>query len=293
MRDSQQFIRITVIRLYGYLLLLYPHRFRTEFMEEISEIYLKVTLEAEQGGALWLVRISLRELIALVISIFHERMDEDRSLLGKSITSKDGRWGVTSKLGTISKSFIIWIVANILGISAVAALPLVFPSIISIHNEVLTTFIVLLPISLAQWLALRTFSRSSALWIFTIPVSIELYVLIYRYIPEGGLRNIAYSESSESISVMTSAYLLIGFIIGLLQWFILRRQFARSALWLLGSTAGVGFSFWLILATDLINQSVILAFIVAILIYTITTGLVLTWLIANRTKSGEILPISS
>ena len=293
MRDSQHFIRITVIRLYGYLLLLYPHRFRTEFMEEIWEIFLKVTLEAEQGGALWLVRISLRELIALVISIFHERMDEDRSLLGKSIISKDGRWGVTSKLGTLSKSFIIWIVANILGISAVAALALVDRSIMSIHNEVLTTFIVLLPISLAQWLALRTFSRTSVLWIFTIPVSIELYFLIYRYIPEGGLRNIAYSESSESISVMTSAYFLIGFIIGLLQWLILRRQFTRSALWLLGSTLGIGVSFWLILSSGLINQSVILASIVAILIYTVTTGLVLSWLIANRTKSGETLPVSS
>jgi hypothetical protein len=293
MRDSQQFIRITVIRLYGYLLLLYPHRFRTEFMEEIWEIFLKVTLEAEQGGALWLVRISLRELIALVISIFHERMDEDRSQLGKSITSKDGRWDVTSKLGTISKSFIIWIVANILGISVVAAIPIVFPSIKSINNEVLTTFIVSIPISLAQWLALRTFSRTSVLWIFTIPVSIELYFFIYRYIPEGGLRNIAYSESSESIAVMTSAYLLIGFIIGLLQWLILRRQFARSALWLLGSTAGVGFSFWLILSSGLIEQSGILAFIVAILIYTVTTGLVFSWLIANRSKSGEPLPVSS
>ena len=222
-------------------MLLYPHRFRTEFMEEIREIFLKLTLEAEQGGALWLVRISLRELIALVISIFHERMDEDRSRLGKSITAKDGRWGVTSKLGTQSKSFIIWMVANILGISAVAALPLVFPSIISINNEVLATFMVSIPISLAQWLALRSFSRTSVLWIFTIPVSIELYLLIYRYIPERGLRNIAYSESSESIGVMTLAYFLIGFIIGLLQWLIIRREFARSALWLLGSTAGVRF----------------------------------------------------
>jgi len=290
MRDSRQFIRIPIIRLYGYLLLLYPYRFRTEFMEEIWEVFLKVTLEAEQGGALWLVRISLRELIALVISIFHERMDEDRSRLDQSITSKDGRWGVTSKLGTLSKSFIIWIVANILGISAVAALPIMFPSLMSIDNEVLAVFIVSIPISLAQWLALRTFSRTSVLWIFTIPVSIELYYLIYRYIPQGELRNIA---DSESIAVLTSAYLLIGFIIGLLQWLILRRQFARSALWLLGSTLGIGVSFWLILATDLINQSGILAFIVAILVYTVTTGLVLSWLIANRAKSGETLPVSS
>lgn len=289
MRNSRQFIRIPIIRLYGYLLLLYPHRFRTEFMEEIWEVFLKVTLEAEQGGALWLVRISLRELIALVISIFHERMDEDRSRLDQSITSKDGRWSMTSKLATISKSFMIWIVANILGIGAVAALPIMFPSLMSIDNEVLAVFIVSIPISLAQWLALRTFSKTSVLWIFTIPVSFILYFLIYRFIPEG-LRNIA---DSESIAVLTSINLLIGFIIGLLQWLILRRQFARSALWLLGSTAGVGFSFWLILATDLINQSGILAFIVAILIYTVTTGLVLSWLIANRTKSGETLPVSS
>jgi hypothetical protein len=289
MRDSQQFIRITVIRLYGYLLLLYPHRFRTEFMEEIREIFLKVTLEAEQSGALWLVRISLRELIALVISIFQERMDEVRSLLGKSITSKAGRWGVISKLGTESKSFIIWIVANILGISAVAALLLVFPSITSIGNEVLSTFIVLIPISLAQWLALRTFSRTSVLWIFTIPVSLELYLLIIRYIPEG---LISYADS-ESIAVLTSLYLLIGFIIGLLQWLILRRQFARSVVWLLGSTLGFGLCFWFIFATNLINRSVILAFIVAILIYTVTTGLVLSWLIANRTKSSETLQVSS
>ena len=289
MRESQQFIRIPIIRLYGYLLLLYPHRFRTEFMEEIWEVFLKVTLEAEQGGALRLVRISLRELIALVISIFHERMDEDRSRLDQSITSKDGRWSMTSKLATISKSFMIWIVANILGIGAVAALPIMFPSLMSIDNEVLAVFIVSIPISLAQWLALRTFSKTSVLWIFTIPVSFILYFLIYRFIPEG-LRNIA---DSESIAVLTSINLLIGFIIGLLQWLILRRQFARSALWLLGSTAGVGFSFWLILATDLINQSGILAFIVAILIYTVTTGLVLSWLIANRTKSGETLPVSS
>ncbi len=288
MRDSQQYIRITIVRFYGFLLLLYPHRFRTEFMEEIREIFLKVTLDAQQAGALRLVRISLRELIALVISIIHERMDEHRSLLGKSITSKNRRWGVTSKLGTLSKSFIIWIVANILGISAVAALPLVFPSITSIDNGVLAIFIISIPISVAQWLALRTFSRTSVLWIFTIPVSIFLYFLILRYIPEG-LVSIA---ESESIAVLTAAYLLTGFIIGLLQWLILRLQFARSALWMLASTLGVGVSFWIILSSGLIDQSGILAFIVAILIYTVTTGLALSWLIANRTRSGETLPVT-
>src|SRR4030042_2932128 len=152
MRDSQQFIRISVNRLYGSLLQLYPYRFRIEFMDEIREIFLKVSLEAEKGGALRLVRISLRELIALVMSILRERMNENRSQLDQTIPYKGGRWGVTDKIGTISKSFIIWIVANILGISAVAALPLVFPSITSLDNEVLAVFLVSIPISLAQWL---------------------------------------------------------------------------------------------------------------------------------------------
>jgi hypothetical protein len=289
MSDSQQFIRIMIIRLYGYLLLLYPYRFRTEFIEEIREIFIKVTLDAQQGGALSLVKISLRELIALVISIFRERMDEHRSRPGNSITSEDGSWGMANKLSPLSKSFIIWIVANILGISMVAALPLVFPFVISIDNELLAAFIVSLPISLAQWLALRTFSRTSVLWIFTIPVSILLYFIILRYIPEG-LISIA---DSESIAVLTAAYLLIGFFIGLLQWLILRLQFARSAVWILGSTLGLGVSLWLILSSGLIEQSGFLALIVAILIYTVTTGLVLSWLIANRTRSGEALPVSS
>jgi hypothetical protein len=288
MRVSQQFIRNTVIRFYGYLLLLYPHRFRCEFMEEIREIFLKVTLEAEQGGVLWLVRISLRELIALVISIFKERMNENRFLTGKSLASIDGRYGVINKSGTIIKSFIIWNVANILGISAVAAIPFVLPSSI-IDNEVLSLLFISIPIGLAQWLALHTFSRISVLWIFTIPLSILFCFSILKYIPEG-LISIA---DSESISVLTSIYLLIGFIIGLLQWLLLRRQFARSALWLLGSTLGIGVSFWLILSSGLIELSGFLAFIVAILIYTVTTGLVLAWLIAKRARTGEILPVSN
>jgi hypothetical protein len=159
----------------------------------------------------------------------------------------------------------------------------------SIDNEVLSVFIISIPIGLAQWLALRTFSRISVLWIFTIPVSVLLYSLFLRDIPEG---RISIAES-ESISVLTSIYLLIGFIIGLLQWLLLRRQFARSVLWLLGSTLGIGVSFWLILSSGLIELSGFLAFIVAILIYTVTTGLVLAWLIANRARTGEILPVSN
>jgi hypothetical protein len=89
----------------------------------------------------------------------------------------------------------------------------------------------------------------------------------------------------ESIVFLTASYLMIGFTVGLLQWFILRRQFSGSSLWILGSTVGVGFSFWLILATDLINRSGIMAFIIGALVYPITTGLILLRLLAHHDQS--------
>jgi hypothetical protein len=78
---------------------------------------------------------------------------------------------------------------------------------------------------------------------------------------------------------------MIGFAVGLLQWFILRRQFSGSSLWILGSSVGVGFSLWLILATDLINWSGIFALVVGSLVYPITTGLILLRLLAHHNKS--------
>jgi hypothetical protein len=274
------------MRVYGYLLLLYPPRFRAEFMEEIREIFLKITLEAEQGGALWLVRISLRELIALVISIFHERIDELGSLFGKLMSLENGRWLVSNKVSKISKLFIIWIVANILGIGAVAALPLVFPQLMSIDNEVLAIFIVSIPIGLAQWLALRIFSRTSILWVLTIPVGLGLYFLVLNIIP-GDLRTIV---DDESIMVLAGGYFFIGLLVGLLQWLMLRGQFSRSWLWVISSPVALGLSLWIVLATDLINQSGFLALVAAILIYTVTTGLVLSWLIAKQDQTMTNLP---
>lgn len=182
----------------------------------------------------------------------------------------------------LSKSFLIWVVANILGISATAALPLLFASLLeSLRSGIVSGFIFSLPIGLAQWLALRRISHTSILWVLTVPVGILIYLLINGLIPDGLRQRI----NDESIVVLTAAYLLIGFTVGLLQWFVIQRQFSGSPLWILGSTVGVGFSFWLILATDLINQSGIIAFIVGLLVYPITTGLILLLLLAHPKQS--------
>jgi hypothetical protein len=176
--------------------------------------------------------------------------------------------------------FLIWAIANILGIfAAVTIMPWLFASLIkSMHSPVVDLFIFSVPISLAQWLALRRISHISVLWSLTIPVGILIYFLILELIPDG----LGQIVDDESIVALTAAYLMIGFAVGLLQWFILRRQFSGSSLWILGSTAGIGFSFWFLLATNLINRSGFISLIVGVLAYIIITGIILLRLITHN-----------
>jgi hypothetical protein len=172
--------------------------------------------------------------------------------------------------------FLIWIFANLLGFGALAASLIVLPSLMSIEGLVVSTFIISIPISLAQWIALRRIFPISPLWIFTIPIGLLLGILINKVIPDGLWQIV----DDESTAVLTGLYLVMGFFIGLPQWLILRRQFSRSSIWLLGSSVGVALGFWLVLATDLINRSGIISAIVVVLVYVIATGIILLRLLS-------------
>jgi len=181
--------------------------------------------------------------------------------------------------------FLIWLVANILGFGALALLTLVSPFLMSIKSILVSTLAISLPISVAQWLALRRISKTSVLWILTIPIGLLLALLLLRSIPTLAWLKI----DDESLTGLTAGIFLISFLVGLPQWLILRHQFTRSWLWLLGSTLAVSGGFWFILATDLINRSGFFAIIILLIIYTVTTGLILSRLLAyNRRASMEI-----
>ena len=188
---------------------------------------------------------------------------------------------MSQQSGYISKPFLIWIFANILGFSALAISLLVLPSLMSISGIVVSTLIISIPISLAQWIALRRIFPISILWILSIPVGLLLAVLIIRELPDG-LWQIA---DDESPAVLTVGYLLIGLIIALPQWLLLRHQFSNSSIWLLGSSIGVAVGFGLVIAIDLINQSEIISYLVVVLVYAITTGLILSRLLAYHNQS--------
>lgn len=183
------------------------------------------------------------------------------------------------------KQFLIWCFANILGFGALGASILVFPSLFGRFGFFITISIIAIPISLAQWIALGRLLQISILWVLTIPIGIPLSFLILRIIPAG----LWFDADDDSLVAMTITLLVVGLIIGLLQWIILRRKLVRSEIWLLGSAIGVAGSFWVILVTGLIDQSGIISYIILALVYSSVTGLFLLGLLAYNNQSQPSL----
>ena len=187
---------------------------------------------------------------------------------------------MSQKYSYLSVPFLTWLLANMLGFAALGVLIITFPSLMRIPGMIVSFLLIGLPIGLAQWIGLRRILKTSIAWIISIPIGILLAFLITRVIPD----SLWPGMDDESIAGLTTAYLIVGFAIGLPQWLILRRQLARSSIWLLGSSIAVGASFWLILATDLVNQSGVIAYIVGALVYSIVTGLTLSALLATTNQ---------
>ena len=192
---------------------------------------------------------------------------------------------MSNKLHVFSNHFFPWLVANVLGFTAIGILILLFPSVITISGFFVTTFIIGIPVSFAQWIALRRILRTSILWTMTIPVAIPLGFFVIRVIPEV----IFPLKDDDSIAALTIIFLIIGLIIGLVQWFILRKVLSKSYFWVLGSSVGIGVSFWAIMVTELINQSTVLSYAVIALVYSIITGIVLSGLIRYQGQSTNAI----
>jgi hypothetical protein len=185
--------------------------------------------------------------------------------------------------GDTGKALLTWVLANFIGFGLLGLLSLAAPALPSRLFGTIAFLLGLVPLSLAQWLALRRIALVSGLWILTVPLGLLLWgaIIFYQLIPD------AFSQTfgDESVFSLTFGVLLIGFLVGLPQWLILRPRFPGSSLWLLGSAGGLGFGFYLVLATDLINRSGILACAIVVLVYTLTTGLTLSGLLAYRDRA--------
>lgn len=188
---------------------------------------------------------------------------------------------MSQRPGILSEQFLIWVFANSIGFGTLGAMHLVFPPRMKFSGLIASTLIISLPISLAQWIALRHILQTSILWILTVPIGLLIAISINRVIPDGFWQVV----DDESIATLTTGYLVGGFAIGLLQWLILRRQLSRSSIWLLGSSIGSAAGAWLILVTYLINYSGIISYIIGVLVYSIVTGLTLSGLLVHHNQS--------
>ncbi len=170
----------------------------------------------------------------------------------------------------------VWILANGIGLGAMGLLTLVVPAPV-LRTRLATNLIISIPIGLAQWIALRRFTNISLLWIFTIIIGVFIIPYLSQAIP-AGLWQIV---DDKSVLALTSFPFFIGFIIGLAQWLVLRRQVPGASLWVPGSAVGLAGGLWFILVTDIIDIP-ILNVIIPVLIYSIITGLFLTRLLTNH-----------
>lgn len=175
----------------------------------------------------------------------------------------------------IRKAFLIWFAANILGLTIPPLVLYLIPSFTAVTGLLSSVLIISLPLSIAQWIALRRISPVSALWTISLPASILVFVLIIREIPDR-YWSAVYSEALISVVFVS---MLVGLIIAIPQWLILRRKHNRASIWLLGTVFGIGLGAGVVLATNLVNRSGIAAYIITVLVYTVATGLSLSWLL--------------
>ncbi len=86
---------------------------------------------------------------------------------------------MAAKPGDISKAFWIWVLANLLGFTALGAGAFTLAGLVQIPGIAPTVLAISLPISFMQWVALRRITPLSAWWILTVPIGILLAVTFF------------------------------------------------------------------------------------------------------------------
>ena len=168
-----------------------------------------------------------------------------------------------------------WTVANGLGVAVIGALALVLALGKPMPGIPGSALLIGLPLGLAQWIALRRIAPLSMLWVLTIPAGLSLglaalnspYSMMLKLFPD-----------EESALGLTAGYIIIGLVVGLAQWLLLRGRFRRAWVWPLSSALGLGLGTALMLATNLINLSGLGSIILVVLVYSFVTGATLAWL---------------
>ncbi len=248
-------------------------RFPLEFSAEIRDIFWNVMSEAEARGGLWLLKISLRELTGLMISIVRECWHELGSHKGKDMDTGDqshsskevaGLGGMA--LQTVRPPNLAWIAGWTLLTTAairaalVAMPPLAVALMWLLNLGVRAGFWAAVPYSILEslgFIAAITLGLASAqsyllrnllprAWMWFIATGAGL--LIYSVFAWVVVSRTAL-QSWEPYWIMAAVLLPAGLALGLAQWLYLRR-FMPNAYWIIlidalaaGSILSAGKSF--------------------------------------------------
>jgi hypothetical protein len=168
-----------------------------------------------------------------------------------------------------------WIACNLLGWFAAAAIALALQVPGSPLNSPVMLIVVVVPPALAQWLVLHRLRGVTPLWLATIPIGCIVFIAVLTAIPAGAWQLV----DDEGIGTISLLYALLGALIGLGQWLILRRHFGSAGIWVGASAVALGLGFAIVLSTGLINRSEFLAYTAVMLVYVILSGAALGWLL--------------
>ena len=184
---------------------------------------------------------------------------------------------MTWKLFEARGRILVWIVANFLGVAAVGGISLI-PFLTSIHVRWVTFLLIGLPIGFAQWVALRRIAPISILWILTICAALPIGLVVTPLVAQlWGILD------DESFLALTAYVTTMGLIVGFFQWLVLRRHFYKSLVWLLSTAVGLGLGFAFVLGTSLIDHG-LTSIILVTLVYSVVTGLTISWMQASGTE---------
>lgn len=138
-------------------------------------------------------------------------------------------------------------------------------------------------IGFIQWRLLRkTYSIPSS-WIYLVPVGIIVTELIAGlFIWKMGMNrgDLAFWENNPlQHALIVTIY---GFVIGLIQFPLLRKNFSRGAFWILASTLAWGASILITAIKVQDDLALLITLIIGFMLYGIVTGASLLWILKPR-----------
>jgi hypothetical protein len=177
----------------------------------------------------------------------------------------------------------MWVACNLVGLLTSAALVLALRMPDSPYGSGAAFLILVLPATIAQWLLLRRLLGISPLWMLTIPLGCLLFVGLVAAIPPTLWRLV----DDEGTGTLSTLYALMGFLVGALQWLILRRHLRASWIWIAASAAGLGLGFALVLSSNLIDLSEFAGYLAVFAVYSLLSGRALAWMLSRSALSAD------